>query len=856
MKTEAGIVGGKPHKYTNKERRPRCMEKLDNDAIDEEISEDDAFNSDDERKYGCFFETGISVRSSKARSSDDDEEISANSSSQNSIDFSEDDEIIDHNDEHGDEGQYMLDLLNRLDTENSNSSHKGGNSKSAHFGEELEFSSSTIPSAGLTLETLMEGIKDTKGFGILQKSITTIANGKATSAPLSNVISERTKRQLQYKQQSYEVSKWRDAVQKNRAAETLDFRPRERFEVTRDVLIDKFVPTTDFEKEINAALEESGQRDEDEILKSEEAALHDDLGEHKISVEDYTHRQGQLAKMRALMFYHEQKRHYINKIKSKKYRRIRKNQREKQKAAETEGMLNDNPDLERELIEKEEIERMKERMTLAHRNTSKWAKHVLKRGSSVDIETRRALSAQLKRGDELLQRMNATKKDSDFSDDDRNENDLLDSARTVLDSVENEDEFQEHGLFKLAFMKKGIEKQREASKQEALQLLHELEANKDFEERLIADNDFEGNDIAVDSIKSKKKKMASRQEMNSVLQEGETVVSSIKLGNPTCVSSGSIDIGFELQNQHDSSITFQNKMPSENVSAIKSTITIVPIGEKEVSNNSLSSFMSKKPTPSSPDITDESNPWLISEARAKPEIEEDKKYTGNPWNKPGGATSKLSSKVLSVDVDRATELLENTQAKKIECATDLFQNSTATNLKQPITMLSQEQLVRKAFSTISEQEAEKEFAKEKATIEEQEDPIRKVKRGPDMDSASGWGSWTGAGALAPKQRKSPPSIKQVSSKRKREDESKPRVIISETRPKKLTEKFVLTHIPYPYSSREEYERSIAGGIGREWNVSRSFKDMIRPSIITRNGKIIQPISNRCKHKSKRPPAKF
>ena len=47
---------------------------------------------------------------------------------------------------------------------------------------------------------------------------------------------------------------------------------------------------------------------------------------------------------------------------------------------------------------------------------------------------------------------------------------------------------------------------------------------------------------------------------------------------------------------------------------------------------------------------------------------------------------------------------------------------------------------------------------------------------------------------------------------------------------------------------------MAGGVGREWNVTSSFKDMTRPEIMTRAGKIIQPIS--IKVKQKRPAAKF
>ena len=54
-------------------------------------------------------------------------------------------------------------------------------------------------------------------------------------------------------------------------------------------------------------------------------------------VQEYKKRHGELAKMRALMFYEEQKRHRINKIKSKKYRKIQKRKREREKDAEEEG---------------------------------------------------------------------------------------------------------------------------------------------------------------------------------------------------------------------------------------------------------------------------------------------------------------------------------------------------------------------------------------------------------------------------------------------------------------------------------------------------------------------------------------
>merc|ERR1712176_1073892 len=91
-------------------------------------------------------------------------------------------------------------------------------------------------------------------------------------------------------------------------------------------------------------------------------------------------------------------------------------------------------------------------------------------------------------------------------------------------------------------------------------------------------------------------------------------------------------------------------------------------------------------------------------------------------------------------------------------------------------------------------------------------------------------------------------------KRKRSDHYKPDVIINQKRLKKTANNFMLADVPHPYASRAEYENAMLGGVGREWNVSSSFKNMTRPEILTQAGKIIQPISK--KSKVRRAAAKF
>lgn len=142
-------------------------------------------------------------------------------------------------------------------------------------------------------------------------------------------------------------------------------------------------------------------------------------------------------------------------------------------------------------------------------------------------------------------------------------------------------------------------------------------------------------------------------------------------------------------------------------------------------------------------------------------------------------------------------------------------------------------------------------------MKERDDPTQKKKEDVVV---SGWGSWAGAGAPPPRKHKmqsklDPPTSKKLIPQPKRKDDGMSTVIINEKRLKK-TAKFQLSEIPYPYRSREEYERAISGSIGREWNTIHGTKEMSRPAILIRAGKVIQPIEKKAKKKVSRAPAKF
>jgi U3 small nucleolar RNA-associated protein 14 len=67
------------------------------------------------------------------------------------------------------------------------------------------------------------------------------------------------------------------------------------------------------------------------------------------------------------------------------------------------------------------------------------------------------------------------------------------------------------------------------------------------------------------------------------------------------------------------------------------------------------------------------------------------------------------------------------------------------------------------------------------------------------------------------------------------------VVISDRRVKTAA-KYKISDIPHPFTSREEYERSIQMPLGEEWNASHIVRKNTKPEVMTRAGRIIAPIT--------------
>jgi|ERR1700722_356690 len=203
---------------------------------------------------------------------------------------------------------------------------------------------------------------------------------------------------------------------------------------------------------------------EEDIEKTEELKM------NHLSVDEVANRRAELRKMRELLFRAEVKAKRVARIKSKTYRRLKKKERTKL-SAKVDEMVDEDDEMVRMKLE---VDRARERATLRHKNTGKWAK-AMKGRNELDVDERRDISMMLEKG-ELLRRKiqghNGSAGDEEEADSGSDEGEENDQSKIRTDALgelsrldDNDAPTAENGdgrgLFDLKFMKEGMARDRE-----------------------------------------------------------------------------------------------------------------------------------------------------------------------------------------------------------------------------------------------------------------------------------------------------------------------------------------------------------------------------------------------------------
>ncbi|KAG7380922.1 U3 small nucleolar RNA-associated protein 14 A [Phytophthora pseudosyringae] len=862
------------------------------DQEDSEVDEDEAFNSEDEAAYGMFFSgkggeeeeeeggeeggdllsdlLGAAPASRLSTASDDEEEadeekIKNLSKMVDGLVEKRSRKKLEEIDSH-----FASEAGGAADGELTLGSLLGAQTaKPGVEAAEQEEEADEKTKTGLDLRRVRQQVRELEGDG-------TTLTLQANREPVHDA---RAQRKLTYVEKTKEVDVFEPVVRRNRNKETLDLRVQapKLEKLTPAALASKFVAQTDMEKSV-AALLQAGDLTDKKLAKDEE----EELARKRVSTEEVAARQKELAKLRSLLFYEEQKQRRVKKIKSKLYHKIRNAQDKKAMAKQTEELRALDPELARKLDEEMAEKRAEERLTLKHRNTSKWVKHQLRRGIQADDATRSAIADQLRRGEELRRKMNTVDSDDDDMDDDDDDDEEGDAASRLQKRLEkqasalvteiDEDSAgagKKRGLQGMKFMQRAAEKQREKARAEAERLLREIRTGEGADgDRILSEGEdylSSGDEGAAEkkskkAKKSKKNVVVTAQDKAAVeraLAGGALQTANVSMsGGVSARASGAIAIDLGEGGRGVALANGDKTQGKELELGAKSRTQKSVVSEPQAKTDTEDADME-------PAAEGEENPWLSSTAtkskRSKKNKKKSQQNKGTQADVAAAIESLAQDTKKSSKEDSAIATLTNGaksgKKRKLEQATteateepeQVAAGSKKKNkkAKKDATTAGQDDLVRRAFEFVAEEEDE--LAQEKDRLAGQDADAKKGAEVAKLVGMSGWGSWAGDGIrVSKRQIAREQKAKDIAREAKqkalagRKDARFERVLINEKKDKKAA-KFTVKDVPYPFTSREEYEAAMRNPLGNDWNTSQVTNVLTAPKIMKHAGTAIAPL---------------
>lgn len=758
-----------------------------------------------------------------------------------------------------------------------------------------------------TMDKLLSALEGSgsRNLGALKKRVGSQDKDgkKALDAPLPEVVAGRIERAAAYKKTTAEVSeKWADVVKTNRRAKNLKFplgEPARAVHQNTANVVAGFKPENDFENEIEKLLREGGVVSEKDVMTLEEKEL-----TSTVSKEELIARRRELAKMRSLMFEYERKMKRISKIKSKKFRRIMKNEKMRLKEEQGEMSGSDLEDMATGRMAAEK-RRAEERMTLRHKNTSKWVKRQLSRGETKrNPETRAAIEEQLRMHEELKRRQEGV---MDLSDSERGESDgEISALGSDVEALDNElgkmkSEMQNDagkkrkggktGLMNMKFMQAAAERERK----DALELLKDM--GSDEEEGLDeygSDNDVGSAGVAKraqstgpvgrqsfsGSTETPKQAEEHEAEKDGIIddsdEEGEALDRRIReeYDNEAAVlGEGSAVRGVPISSL-ENVVREGNDTPAGFVTTLEGRLSAkageisdlnVKSGPEEVEavntlcdEKTLSTKASREPNEvngrpaAHRSVINGGGSSKPSGTKKRVRFDDQcsgfdgEKSKKNPSKQPKIITAKHNKPVVAaigdsipkstVDGDKLIAAGAPEQSRKRKAG----RQESVAEAKDRARM----ELVARAFAGLGGAD-EAEFAASKSAEVEQD--INAETSANATKVLPGWGSWDGAGARK-KRRKS--AFAEAAQKKleeakanavkKRADRHNKELHLSVKRSKSAAA-LTLAAVPFPFRSREEWEREVSVPIVREVVAGRAFRSSIQERVTVKKGAVIEPV---------------
>ncbi|KAF1969516.1 Utp14-domain-containing protein [Bimuria novae-zelandiae CBS 107.79] len=658
-----------------------------------------------------------------------------------------------------------------------------------------------------------------KSLKLLQDDQTTKRSdiARKLDAPLPKRQQDKIDRAAAAAKAKETLDRWKDTVKHNRRAEHLHFGP-DKPEAGSRMGENRLLPTTtsepanDLESTIQAILQQSGlsngKEDEERIQKWEE------LQTNKLPLEEVQKRRAQLRLERELMFREEVRAKRIKKIKSKSYRRVHRKERERLMEKEREQLKADGIDISEDEREHNDRRRAEERMGAKHRE-SKWAKGVKASGRGAwDDDARAGVTEMARRNEELRRRIEgkevreegdeASDLSSDEDDEDLDDDEVGSEAikRQVQRLKENPFSTDQSKLGSMAFMQRAETARRAQNDEDVERLRKELAGEE-------SDSDQDDNAAK-----------AGRR----------------KFGPDTKMAPPAIQLGkseFEEREEPDSDV--ENDVPAQK----EGTVTFTKPASSKTGNVAATTSRNSKKHKKVDEDTNDLVPMALDTIAAV-QVEERPSKTSKKSKKKAKSQSNATSDESLSGVFAGNPTISKPDDDGFQTVTYDHEDEDDDgwgdeNAAFDSTGIQRNQLLTATAFAGDNVEAEFESEK-KQTMEEEDERI-------EENVLPGWGAWTGDGLSTQEKKRNKGQVTHTKkpgiAPGKRKDAKLPRVIMNEKRVKANT-KYKASQLPFPFETREQYERSLRLPKGPEWTTKKTFQEATKPRVMVKQG-VIEPM---------------
>ncbi|KAG3250488.1 hypothetical protein PI124_g4903 [Phytophthora idaei] len=417
---------------------------------------------------------------------------------------------------------------------------------------------------------------------------------------------------------------------------------------------------------------------------------------------------------------------------------------------------------------------------------------------------------------------------------------------------------KKRGLQGMKFMQRAAQKQREKARTEAEKLLREIRTGEGADgDRILSEGEDylsssdEGAEKRKKIKKTKKKVVVTEQDKAAVdraLAGGALQTASVSMsGGVSARASGAIAIDL---GDGGSGVALANggkKQGKELELGVKTKEKTV-VAETQAKTDTEDADME-------PAAQGEENPWLSNAATKSKRSKRIKKKTQSK-----GAQADVAAAIESLAQDTKESSKEdagiatltngskNSKKRKLEQSKEEPEVATKKKnkkAKKQDKTTAQDELVRRAFEFVADEEDE--LAQEKDRLASQDADAKKGAEIAKLVGMSGWGSWAGDGVRVSKRQVArEQKAKEVAREAKqkalagRKDARLERVLINEKKDKKAA-KFTVKDVPYPFTSRTEYEAAMRNPLGSDWNTSQVTNVLTAPKIMKHAGTSIAPL---------------